>query len=321
MPGILLDARWVRPDMTGVGRLAYNLLTALTRVSGKEIGLILNPGAWPGGRPPAGPMVFETGVALESHPATEAFEQWTIPRICREHGYGAFVSFEGRIPLHSPGVRSFSFINDLAYVKIRDGHSRKYRAFMALGARLSRFKAHRIFTISETMRGELLEAWGLEGRRVIVVPCAGSGLDRAPEIPVRNAVEPFFLSVGHTNSRKNLAGLLAAFAEFRTGRPEYSLVLTGNRETIACGLEGGRGKGVVNLGFVPDGSLRYLYRKACALVFLSFYEGFGIPLVDAAMSGCPTLCSDIPVVREVTGNGALFFDPSDPSDISAALHA
>jgi glycosyltransferase involved in cell wall biosynthesis len=66
---------------------------------------------------------------------------------------------------------------------------------------------------------------------------------------------------------------------------------------------------VVFCGQVPDNELFRLYNQAYAFVFPSLEEGFGLPLLEAATAGCPVLCSDIAVFREIAGDSALYFDP------------
>lgn len=314
MSGVLFDARWVRPGMTGVGRYAYNLLRA-SGIPRERCAVILARDC-PHADEFAGFRIFRTGVDITAHPRSDLFEQCLLPWLCWRHGYRSLVSFEGRVPIFHPGIRTYPIIYDVTFAQEKDSHSLKYRFFLGLHARLSRLFATRVITISGTVRRDLVEVMGMRKEKVSVVYPAGSRLaDHAP-IPVPDLSGPFFLAVGITNTRKNLPAILAAFAIARMRTPGLRLAVSGNARLIA----GSRlPDGVLNLGFVGEGELRWLYEHAAGLVFASRNEGFGIPLVDAAEFRCPLLCSDIPVFREVAGEAADYFNPRDPADIARAM--
>jgi glycosyltransferase involved in cell wall biosynthesis len=320
--GALFDARWVRPGMTGVGQYAFNILRS-PAIPRDRCGVILAedcpfPEAFDGYR------IFRSGVDIMSHPVTEAYEQFIIPWLCLRHGYGSFLSFEGRVPVFHPGVRTYSVIYDLTYAQAKGSHPMKYAVFMGMHAGLSRRFANGIVTISETVRRDIVQVLGMPEDKVHVAYPAGSRLGDHVPVPVPGLAKPFFLSVGITNPRKNLAAILKGFAEARTHgdlSPDLDLAVTGN-----AGLITGQGRdipleGVRNLGFVGAGELRWLYENASALVYASRHEGFGIPLVDATEFGCPVLCSDIPVFREVMGGSARYFDPDAPASIASAMRS
>ncbi len=317
MSGILFDARWIRPGMTGVGQVALNMLRAIPADAG-NIGVIL-----PEGSPFTGEFrrfrVHPSGVKLTAHPLTEAFEQVGIPLLCRKFGYTAFVSFEGRIPVFHPGFRTYSYVYDLSFLNIKGAHNRKYSFFLRASLWMNRIFANRIMTISEAMRNELVRKQGVSPARVSVVPCGDSRLDLVSARTFKGAGESFLLTVGATNPRKNLDRLLSAFRIFRTRHPAFKLVITGDRKRIAEAQARLSVEGVENVGYVSEGELRDLYERATALVFPSLDEGFGIPLLDACAFNLPVACSDIPVFREVMHESAIYFDPLSPEAMAAAM--
>ncbi|MGZ4385253.1 MAG: glycosyltransferase family 4 protein [Gaiellaceae bacterium] len=91
-------------------------------------------------------------------------------------------------------------------------------------------------------------------------------------------------------------------------------MLTGRGNDLAPPAEGVEARGHVTLDELAD-----LYRRAACLVFPSLYEGFGQPPLEAMACGCPVACSDIPVLREVCGDAARFFDPKSPEAIAEAV--
>jgi glycosyltransferase involved in cell wall biosynthesis len=311
MTRILFDARWVRPRMTGVGRYAYSLLRSPVIPRG-DCGIILPEGS-PFAAEFAGYRIFPTRTDLTRHPATDWFEQTGVTAICRRNGYEAFVSFEGRVPALHRGIATFPVIHDLSFRLAKGSHTRKYAFFLGLHARLNRAFATRIIAVSETVRSDLARELGVPAERVLVVPNAGSRLDEHAPLPVPGLEGRYFLMVGVTNPRKDLPTALAALAKLRERFPGTGLAVTGDADLIGAALRANPVPGVLNLGFVAEGTLRALYAGAAGLVYPSRNEGFGIPLVDAVDAGCPVICSDIPVFREVMETGAFFFPPGDPA--------
>lgn len=171
-------------------------------------------------------------------------------------------------------------------------------------------------TISMTVRDEIVADWNYDSADVFVVP---PGLDDVFTEPVgvESAREDFFLSVATLEPRKNLLSLLRAWQESGC-HATHQLVLVGRARTSDLPLDV---PGVVIRHDVGDAELRSLYRRASALVLPSVYEGFGLPLIEALSQSLPVICSDLPVFREVAGDGATFFDPRDVSMMAGALHA
>jgi len=144
------------------------------------------------------------------------------------------------------------------------------------------------------------------------------------ELARRRRPEPFLLAVSTLHPHKNLDGLLRAFAEFHSARPEFRLTVCGLHGFFTGPLLELRERlglaGVVDFpGWIPRHELHELYARAWAFVYPSFFEGFGIPVVEAMAAGVPTACSDIEPLAGIAGDAALRFDPRDPAAIVAAL--
>jgi len=133
--------------------------------------------------------------------------------------------------------------------------------------------------------------------------------------------EKFFLFVGRlTVKHKNVPLLLKAFLIFSQKHPEYSIVLASaedptEEENKLIHLLGERAK--IFKGLSTE-EIAFLYSKATAFIFPSYYEGFGIPIIEAQHMGCPLILNDIPVFREVSGGAAIFFN-GEPEDLVRAM--
>ena len=166
---------------------------------------------------------------------------------------------------------------------------------------------------------------GVGADRVDVVPL-GAGAHRTDSVgnPLTALGLPerqFVLSVGNSRPHKNLERLVEAVATISRGRRPM-LVLTGD------GLEPGIGPVIERLGvredvrlvgWVDEGTLEGLYASCSAYVHPSLFEGFGLPVLEAMQRGTPVACSAIPVLREVAGEAALYFDPMSPSSMGTAI--
>ncbi|MEQ7872926.1 glycosyltransferase family 1 protein [Sphingomonas sp. ASV193] len=138
------------------------------------------------------------------------------------------------------------------------------------------------------------------------------------------ARRPFLLAVGHLEARKNYARLIAAFARLRARHPDLALRIvgrdSGERATLDALIERlSLGNSVVIESGLDDAEVRALYATCLGFIFPSLFEGFGIPLLEAMASGAPMAISDLPVFREIVGEAALMFDPTDEETIAASL--
>lgn len=139
----------------------------------------------------------------------------------------------------------------------------------------------------------------------------------------------FILFVGNVKPHKNLLTLLHAFNSLQEEFLDYYLVIVGKREgfitgdtQIAALIEQQEflQKRVIFTGHVPDEILPSLYRAASLFVFPSFYEGFGLPPLEAMASGCPVVASCAASIPEICGDAAEYFDPHDPIALANTIY-
>jgi glycosyltransferase involved in cell wall biosynthesis len=195
-------------------------------------------------------------------------------------------------------------------------------------------RAARVLTGSDFSRQAILRAYGLPPEKVVVIPdAAGSGFrpisrDRAAlEVERRFHIRgPFVLSVGDLQMRKNQIGLIRAFEQIVQERPQWthSLVLAGKDTWFAPKVrEAARQSGIASrirfTGFVSDDDLLFLYNACDVFVFPTFYEGFGIPVLEAMACGRAVCASNTSAIPEVADGAALLFDPHSTGDIARSV--
>ena len=136
---------------------------------------------------------------------------------------------------------------------------------------------------------------------------------------------PVFLHVSTIEPRKGHRTALRAFEELWAGKLDAKLVFVGRRgwfeEAVVAEILGHAeyGRRLFWFDDIDDGELSFLYDRAAAIVFPSYAEGFGLPIVEAARRGRPVICSDIPVFREVGGEGAAYFRVNDPHALAESV--
>jgi glycosyltransferase involved in cell wall biosynthesis len=147
------------------------------------------------------------------------------------------------------------------------------------------------------------------------------------EVRARFGIQaPFLLSVGDLQPRKNHAGLIAALTRLIASHPNlpHHLALAGKDTWFAgrvraAAKHSGIADRVHFLGFVSDEDLLHLYNACEVFCFPSFYEGFGLPIVEAMASGAAVCCSNTSAIPEVADGAALLFDPYRTDEIARAV--
>jgi len=196
-------------------------------------------------------------------------------------------------------------------------------------------RAAKILTGSEFSRSSILKVYGdLDEDKVVVVPNAAASEFRpisreaaAAVVRERRSIRgPFVLSVGDIQPRKNQIGLIKAFAKLVKAYPQLkqNLVLAG-KETWFAGRvhEAAKESGVADriqfFGFVSDQDLLQLYNACDLLAFPSFYEGFGLPALEAMACGRAVVCSNTSALPEVVDGAAITFDPYSVDEMVRAI--
>jgi len=187
-------------------------------------------------------------------------------------------------------------------------------------------RAARVLTDSETVLGELVASALVEASRVHAVPLApgtaatGEGASLPAAVPER-----YGLYVGTLEPRKSVPTLLAAWRLLRDrGAQPPPLVLCGNfgwkTEALRRDVAAAQAEGWLHqLGYLEEAQLAALYRHALLVALPSIYEGFGLPVVEAMSVGVPLVLSDIPVLREVGGDAAVYVPPQQPAAWADAI--
>lgn len=182
-----------------------------------------------------------------------------------------------------------------------------WRFFLWMAARRSRG----IIAVSKATRDDFRRYYGRSAEVIY------HGVEpKFFEIAKQRDPRDYLLCVSTLHPHKNIERLLRVYQR-RSDLPK--LIVTGMRGFAANELEATRPESVEFTGWIPREKLYELYRCARGFIYPSTFEGFGMPVLEAMAAGVPLACSDIPVLREVAGDCAIYFDPFDDSGIEHAL--
>ncbi len=196
--------------------------------------------------------------------------------------------------------------------------------------------AHKIIAISEFTKKEIQEIYKVSGENISVIH---NGFDREKFVPMKNQAvidqtlqkyglnQPFYLFVGRLEEKKNIAGMLEAFAIAKAKEQNLSktiFVLAGRPgygyDRIQSAIKRlNLENSVKQIGWIPDIDRINLMNTAKIFLFASMYEGFGIPILEAFGCGTIVITSNSTACPEVAGDAALLCDPASPEEIAAAI--
>lgn len=258
--------------------------------------------------------------------------EFSIPRALKKCGAELFISPDGYLSLRTR-VPQLAVIHDLNfehYPQDLPWLVRKYYRFFF--PRFAR-KARRIATVSEASASDIRDAYGIKSDLIDVVYDGANAefrpLTAAEIMQTRESLSgglPYFVFVGALHPRKNLANLFRAFDLYcsQGGREETALVIVGLKKwwtpRIKEAYEGMKHrKRVFFAGRLSNQALMRAVGAALATTYVSYFEGFGIPIVESFRCGTPVITSNISSMPEVAGDAALLCDPFNPEDIAAAM--
>lgn len=259
------------------------------------------------------------------------WHEWRLPGLLKKTGADIFLSPDGIISLRSK-VPSITVIHDINFYHRPDDVPKIIGLYYRHFFRKFVQKAVRIITVSEFCKNDISSYFN-EDPGFIDVALNGVSdyfkpADKEETDTFRNELtggSPFFLFVGNFSPRKNIAGVINAYNRFRSSTTfNHKLVLTGgklflNRRTDRIIRSSSWYRDIILTGPKLHEELRLLYASATALVFVPWFEGFGIPVSEAMRCGTPVILSNTASLPEVGGEAAVYVDPANTGEICSAM--
>jgi glycosyltransferase involved in cell wall biosynthesis len=248
-----------------------------------------------------------------------------------KHKIDVFFSPDGYICLNTnvPQVGTFHDLNFEHFPKdLRPSHSRYYRSQFPLFAK----KAQHLITVSDFSKKDIVERYGVVQDKITVIHNGVNNSYGPISDSIKNSCRnkysegaPFFLYVGSLHSRKNIVRLIEAFKTFKKkSRSNTKLILAGNKYDWTPAMEdalnsSGYKDEIILTGRIYQADLIELMGSALALTYVSYFEGFGMPVLEAMRSETPVITSDCTSIPEVAGGAALMIDPFKVDAIAEAM--
>jgi glycosyltransferase involved in cell wall biosynthesis len=335
---IALDFTPAVSQAAGVGRYTRDLVEAMLEVDhGANRWLLWYPkGADESNARRLIPVAARERVSLVEIPIRErwlniAWHRLRLPaRIERFTGPASVV--HGTDFLVPPSrAASIATIHDLSFEIVPQFAHPKLRSYLSRAVPATLKRAAHVIAVSETTKRDIIDRYDVRPEKITVIHHGASAFDnaRGAALAVAATVQfglrpPYFLSVGTVEPRKNHFTLLKAFRRVRESHPECSLVIAGRAGWLADDIlreieRAMRDSRVIHLQGVSDAALRGLYAGSVALVYPSWYEGFGLPVLEAMSAGVPVISSDAPALVEVAGDAALTAPAGDADQLAALM--
>ncbi len=255
----------------------------------------------------------------------------SIPSALRKYGADLFLSPDGYLSL-STKVPQLAVIHDLNFEHYPEDlpylTRNYYRYFFPKFSR----KAKRIATVSEFSKRDLETTYHISSKKIDVVY---NGVNEryhplSPEFiqAIRDRYaqgKPYFLFVGMLHPRKNIANLFRAYDEFRfRSGAMVKLLIVGHKKWWSDDMEDTYNnmkfrEDIIFLGRQPVEELVNITGSALAMTYVSYFEGFGVPVIESMRCGVPVITSNVTSLPEVCGDAALMIDPFDVSSIASAM--
>jgi glycosyltransferase involved in cell wall biosynthesis len=238
------------------------------------------------------------------------------------HAYGGLlVSLCNAAPLFK--LHQVVTIHDAAVFAIPQSYSAAFRTWYKILLPCIGRIGRKIMTVSEFSRKELVRHLNIDEGKVEVIYLGKehiSSIDSDEDVLKRNGIgdKPFILAVSSMSYNKNFQAVVRAIELL--GEVNFDIVIAGGTNPKVFGQSEIPLPSIAKyLGYVTDAELKTLYTKASCFVYPSFYEGFGLPPIEAMSCGCPVIASNAASLPEVCGDAALYCDPHSPKDIAGKI--
>ncbi len=319
--------------MEGIGYFTYETMKRITRIHPEHEFTFIFDRAYDSS------FIFSDNIKAVSvfpparHPFLwYAWYEWSLPSLFKKIKPDLFISADGYLSLSSR-VKTISVIHDLNFEHYPQDlpffNRLFYRRFFPKYAE----QADRIAVVSEFTKRDVVNTYKINPDKIdVVYNGASENFKPVSEEIAKNIREkfsngkPYFLFTGALHQRKNIANLLRAFDEFKKSVPSsLKLILMGQKRWWTMEMEEVYSSmthkdEVIFTGRVSEEDLYRITASAFALTYVSAFEGFGIPIVEAMKCNVPVITSNVTSMPEISGNAALLCDPFSYTSISDAMN-
>ncbi|MCX2741549.1 glycosyltransferase family 4 protein [Pontibacter anaerobius] len=314
MNKIFINARFLTQEVTGVQRFAIEISKQLKQIAPAGQICFVSP-----------PNILHKGLSSELEAIVvgkhtgHLWEQLDLMQFLRSQGNPVLINLANSAPiLYGNNVVT---IHDLAVFHNPKWFSLPYRTYYRFLTPRIIESSRLVFTVSKAVKGEILSKFDLPKRKVQVIYNAVSGSFKRSDFQRPATKAKYVLTVSSLDPRKNLRNLILGFTQAEV--TDHDLYIIGGKSAAYASTDLERiiqnDNRIKLLGRVSDEDLPGLYSNAKLFAYLSFYEGFGLPNIEAMAMGTPVLTSDIAAAKEVCGGAAFYTNPNNINDIATTI--
>jgi glycosyltransferase involved in cell wall biosynthesis len=317
-----IDARILSKRMSGIGRYTYSLVDNISKFdqvneyilfSHKKLNYKNNY-----------VKTVISGISwLPGKLYSPIWLNFVLPSLLKKYNINILYCPNQLIPLKKLKCISIIVIPDVFYLFENKYHSWFYRLYLKTQLPQSIRKCDKIITISKNSKSDLLKHYKIQADKITVIPLNAeekfhplrlSHEEKQLKRKQLNLPDLYVLYVGVIENRKNILGILKIADIVFNTHPEVKTVLIGRSgygfKNLLPEIQK-RKDHVIYLNYIEDNLINLYYNLAFVFLFPSFYEGFGLPPLEAMQCGLPTLCSNTSSLKEVVGEDGITFLPDE----------
>lgn len=319
MKKIVINGRFLTQSITGVQRFAFEFVKALDRLIKANDNflnfefVIMSPRNVTNDLKLKNINILRVG-RLKGH----AWEQLELPFYSRG---GLLINLCNTGPLLKR--KQIVTIHDAAIYSKPEGFKKTFIYWYKILFKVLSFVAYRIVTVSEFSKKELVHYCKVKQNKIRVISEGWEHIQRMNaefDVFQKYNINPkkYILAVSSVNPNKNFEGIVKAIESL--GHIGADIVIAGGTNPKIFRFSNDSLPDIVKyIGYVTDEELKALYEQAAGFTYPSFYEGFGLPPLEAMACGCPVIVSNAASLPEVCGDAALYVDPYSPEDIAEKI--
>jgi len=313
---VYLNGKFLTRPLTGVQRSAFELVNSLDNLIGeKHIGndynfILLYPGKPLALQPFKYIKCVNKGILTGS-----LWEQMELPLYTFNSLLVSLCSISTLFK-----KKQIVLVHDASFFVNKDFFSFSFRTWYKFAIPFLGKIVNQIVTVSNFSKSELSKYGKINPDKIAVVYNSPEHILKVGEpsggfVKTVESLKPYCLAVSNMGANKNFAGLSTAIDKINFSN--YHMLIAGARlRTLKYAAPTNR---ATYLGYVTDEELKYLYKNASLFIFPSFYEGFGIPPLEAMILGCPVIASNTSAIPEVLDDACDYFNPFDPQDMAIKI--
>lgn len=319
-----VDARLLERKMTGVGRYLLNILRHIPEYDNQNDYYLFSYGKlsqYEKEKIKSISTINFTPQGILQRTISPLWLNFILPKYLEKYNINLFFSPNHFLPLKKIKAKSIIVIHDVFHKVNKNFHPLYYRKYVDFFLPRAIKNSNLIITISECSKKDIIRFYNVPAEKIKIIYPAADEAFQMKELTERekkqyrekhNLPEKFILYAGVLEERKNIEGIIK-IADLLKDKTEIPILLfgkIGHRGKVYL-REMQQKKNICYKGFVESDDLPYVYNLATIFLFPSFYEGFGLPVLEAMQSGVPVITSNTSSLPEVVGEGGIMREPND----------